>query len=54
MGAYLLNKKTGRRFEIVAFDKERGKIKLKGQTAEFEEDFDRAKIEKLGYKLLQD
>lgn len=48
---YLMNKRTGRKYEIVRFDKERGKIILKGEVAEFEEDFDKAKIERLGYVL---
>lgn len=54
MGAYFLNERTGRRYDVVTFDKERGKIKLKGQIGEFEEDFNREKLEKMGYKLLHD
>lgn len=49
--ASLVNKRTGRSYEIIRFDKARGKIVLKGTVAEFEEDFDKAKIERLGYVL---
>lgn len=51
MKMYFVNKSTGRRYEIVSFDKEAGTVTLKGETATFTEPYDKARIMKNGYKL---
>jgi hypothetical protein len=50
-GVYFYNEKTGRRYDVLKFDKERGKILLKGKISEFEEDFNKEKLARMGYTL---
>ena len=51
MKIYLKHPKTGRRFEIVKIDKERGKVTLKGAHATFVEDWKPEQFKKDGYVL---
>ena len=51
---FFRNKKTGKKFKVVRFDKAKGTIVLKGEYREFEEKFDKAKFERLGYELVQE
>lgn len=48
----LLNKKTGRKYKVIAFDREAGKITLAGELAEFTEKYDKELFQKLGYELV--
>lgn len=48
---FFTNEKTGRRYEIVRFDKESGEVVLKGELAEFAEPYDKERFQKLGYVL---
>lgn len=47
------NVKTGKRFEVLRFDKETGKVLLKSDYAEFEDEYNKEKFQKLGYKLVR-
>lgn len=51
---YFVHNNTGRKFEIVARNKEAGTITLKGAIAEFEEPFDADKFKKQGYTLTKE
>lgn len=49
-----VNEKNGKRYTVVKFDKEHGKIVLKGEHGvEFTENYDKALFQRLGYKLAQ-
>lgn len=48
---FFVNKETGKRFKVLRHDKARNVVLLKGEYTEFEEPYDRERIEKLGYKL---
>jgi len=48
---YFRNVKTGKRYQVVGHDKESGKITLQGEHAQFTEDYDKERFEKLGYVL---
>ena len=50
---YFENERTGKRYDIVKFDKEAGEVRLKGQHAEFTEKFDKDKFLRMGYVLRQ-
>lgn len=52
MAQYIVNDKTKREFEIVGFDKATNKITLKGPLGTFEEDYDKARLKELGYRLV--
>ena len=47
---FLINETTGRKFEVIALDKEKGEITLKGEYAQFTEPFDLERFARLGYK----
>ena len=51
MKLYLKNEATGKRYEIVKLDTETNKITLRGETAEFVEDYSKERMKKLGYVL---
>jgi len=53
MSVYFENEKTGKRYDVVSFNKEEGTVTLKGQHAEFTEKFDKAKFQQMGYTLKQ-
>lgn len=51
MTNYFVNKRTGKKYEIVSFDQEAGTVTLKGEQAQFTEDFDKEKFKTMGYTL---
>jgi hypothetical protein len=55
MTSYLLNTRTGRKFEIIALDKNKNLLTLKGETGGvFEEPYDKHKLKSLGYVYVQE
>lgn len=48
---FLRHKTTGRKFEVLAVDREARTIRLKGELAEIEETYDPAYLKKLGYTM---
>lgn len=48
---YFRNEKTGRRYEVLALDKDKGEITLKGEYTEFVEPYDKDRFKRLGYTL---
>ena len=48
---YFVNKNTGKRFKVVRLSKETGEIVLKGEYAEFTEQYDKDRFLKMGYTL---
>lgn len=47
-----VNTKTGKKYTVVRFDKEAGKVYLKNEEGfEFAEVYDKELLQKLGYKL---
>ena len=51
---YFLNEATGKKYKVVAFDKEAGTVRLKGEHGEFIEKYSRERFEKLGYRPWQE
>lgn len=51
MKLYLKNEQTGKRYEIVKLDKAAGKVTLRGETAEFVEEYSKERMQRLGYVL---
>lgn len=51
---YLYNEKTGKRYDVVKFDKDKGEVTLKGQYGQFTEKFDKDKFINMGYTLQQE
>lgn len=51
---YFKNKNTGKKYEFIRLDKEKGEITLKGQYAEFTEPFNKARFEELGYEMVRE
>ena len=48
------NAKTRKRYAVVKFDREQGKVRLRGESGlEFDEKFNRAAFEQMGYTLKQ-
>lgn len=47
------NERTGKRYKIVSFDKAAGTVRLKGDHAEFTENYDKDRFLKMGYVLKQ-
>ena len=55
---YFQNEKTGRKFEIVRFDKAAGTVVLRSNlpefpNAEFEEKYTKERFQQMGYKLVR-
>jgi hypothetical protein len=49
-----VSSKTGRRYKVISFDREAGKVTLIGEAGvQFTETFDKALFQKLGYELQQ-
>lgn len=48
---YFVNQRTGKRYEIVSFNGDEGTVTLRGEMAEFTEDFDKEKFKSMGYTL---
>lgn len=54
MTSYLLNTRTNRKFEIIAIDRNKNTLTLKGETGGvFEEPYDKPKLKELGYVYTQ-
>lgn len=51
MKLYLKNASTGKRYEIVEFDKEAGTVTLRGGTTTFTEEYSKERMKKFGYTL---
>jgi glutamine amidotransferase-like uncharacterized protein len=51
---YFVNERSGKRYDIVHFDKDAGEVRLKGPHAEFTEKFDKDRFLKMGYVLKQE
>lgn len=48
---YFENEKTGKRYQIIQFDKDAGTVRLKGEHGEFTEPYDKDKFLNMGYTL---
>jgi len=51
---YLINDKTGRRYDVISYDKESNELTLKGEHFEFKEKYDKANFQKWGYRMCQE
>jgi hypothetical protein len=51
---YFVNSKTGKKYEVLKFDRAAGKVQLVGEHAvPFEERYDKEMFQRLGYELQQ-
>lgn len=50
---FFRNTKTGKEFKVIWINHETGKIRLSGQTREFEDDYSKERFIKLGYELVK-
>lgn len=50
---FFRNTKTGKEFKVIWINRETGKIRLKGATREFEDDYSKERFVKLGYELVK-
>lgn len=48
------NKTTGKKYQVVRLDKEAGKLWLKGDYGEFDVDYDKDNLKKMGYALVKE
>lgn len=53
MDLFFRNTRTGKEFKVIWINPETGKIRLKGATREFEDDYSRDRFVKLGYTLVK-
>ena len=54
MTYYLLNTRTSRKFEILALDRKKNILTLKGETGGvFQEPYDKARLKELGYQCVE-
>lgn len=51
---YFQNTKTGKKYRVVSVDRDAGKITLQGSHAQFTEDYDKERFQRLGYKLIKE
>ena len=51
---YLENKTTNRKYRVIRLDKEAGKLWLKGSYAEFDVEYDKEALKKMGYALVKE
>lgn len=51
---FLVSSRTGKKYEIVKRDKEKGTVTLKGDIAAWDEQFDMEKFKSQGYKLVKE
>lgn len=49
---YFVSSKSGRKYEVVSFNKDTGDIMLKGEHAPFPDKYDKARYLELGYTLV--
>jgi hypothetical protein len=50
---FFRNTRTGKEFKVIWINPETGKIRLKGATREFEDDYSKTRFQKLGYELVK-
>lgn len=50
----LVHQSTGRRYEVMSFDRTANTVKLRGQFGTFDEPFDKARFRELGYELTKE
>lgn len=50
---YFINEKTGRKYQVLEFDRDAGTVRLKGEMAEFTERYDKTAFQQWGYVLKQ-
>lgn len=50
---YFLHEKTGQKYLVVHLDKTTGEVTLRGEGAEFTEQYDKARFQRMGYKLIR-
>lgn len=48
---YLRNQHTNKRYQVIALDKEKKLVTLRGEHAEFKEPYDPARFKRLGYVI---
>jgi ribosomal protein L15E len=48
--SFFVNKASGKKFEVINVDAEKGEITLKGEYAQFTEPFSRERFKALGYR----
>ncbi len=48
---FFVSSKSGRKYEVVSFNKETGDIVLKGQNVPFPDKYDKDRYKELGYTL---
>lgn len=54
MAVFFVNSKTGRKYKVLKFDRDAGKVHLQGEAGvEFVENYDKELFQKLGYELQQ-
>lgn len=51
---FFKNAKTGKKYEVIWLNQETGKIRLKGPTREFTDDYSKERFQKLGYELVKE
>jgi hypothetical protein len=51
---FLENKTTGRKYKVLRFDKEANKLWLTGDYGEFDVEFDKENLKKMGYALVRE
>lgn len=51
---YFQNTHTGRKYELLAMDKEKGEVTLKGEHSPFVEKYDKERFQRLGYTLVKE
>jgi hypothetical protein len=54
MALYFENVNTKRRYRVLALDKVEGTVTMQGEHVKFTEPYDRARFEKLGYRLVKE
>ena len=53
-GVFFVNKETKKRFQVLAWNKQTGVMKLKGQHSTFSEEYSKERFERLGYVLVRE
>lgn len=48
---YFVSEKTGKKYLVVEFDKVAGEVRLRGETGEFVEKYDKDRFVSMGYTL---
>jgi hypothetical protein len=49
-----INEKTGKKYKVLAFDKEAGTVRLRGEHGEFTEKYSKERFQQMGYTLKQE